>query len=85
MLIPWKEPERETEFFYKNNAGFRHYVDLQLAVESMDKAKRVNALKKLYFEYRNEATFKKGMKLQQVLTAGQRLPTFEQSEIADKI
>lgn len=73
MLIPWKLPERETEFYYKNNPGFRHFVDLQLAVETQDKDKRLSALKKLYFEYRNEATFKKGIKLQKVLAAGQRL------------
>ena len=56
-------PSREHQFFYQFNNGFKHNVDLDLAREGGDQEKRKLALRKLYFEYKNQATFKKAQAL----------------------
>jgi len=49
LIYKWKVPEREKDFFYEHNFGFRSEVDTQLNCEGSDKRKL--ALKKLYFDY----------------------------------
>ena len=63
----WKAPEQQHQFFYEHNPGFRHNIDLDLAQQSS--AKRMVALKKLYFDYKNQATFKKGQRLNAAMSA----------------
>ena len=64
-LVPkWKQNNNEHSFFYTHNEEFRHKVDLDIGQETSDK--RMTALKKLYFEYKNKATFRKATQLNQV-------------------
>lgn len=53
----WKVPEHEFQFFYAYNDQFKHNIELNLARESSEK--RVAALSKLYWEYKNKDTFQK--------------------------
>lgn len=53
----WKLPEQEFQFYYTNNDKFKHNIDLDLERESSQK--RILALKKLYWEYKNQDTFHK--------------------------
>lgn len=57
----WKAPEQEFEFFYANDDKFKHNIELSLARETSEK--RVLALKKLYWEYKNQDTFRKAKQL----------------------
>lgn len=63
--IKWKIPEREHQFFYNFNKLFKNSIDLELAKEGADPEKRKVALRKLYYEYKNQATFKKAQQLNQ--------------------
>lgn len=57
---------KEQEFFYEFDKGFRNNVDIKLACEQS--SKRDLALQKLYFDYKNNATFKKNVKLNTMLS-----------------
>ena len=50
-------PEKEHQFFYSNNDTFKSQIDMEFDKYNSDK--RILALKKLYHDYKNTATFKK--------------------------
>ena len=58
----WKVPPQEHQFYYVNDKKFKHNIDLDLARESSEK--RLAALKKLFFEYKNKETFHVARKMQ---------------------
>ena len=59
--IKWIPSENEMEFHYEHNPKFKHVVDLKLSCEKS--SKREEALRKLYFDYKNVNTFKPAEKL----------------------
>ena len=52
--LKWRVPTREHQFFYQFNQKFKAKVDLDIAREGGDQQKRKLALRKLYFEYKNQ-------------------------------
>lgn len=60
-VIKWKLPEKEHQFHYRTDHVFQANVDMELA--KIGDTGRTLALKKLYFDYKNQKTFKTGMKL----------------------
>lgn len=57
QIHAWKVPEKEHQFFYSNNDTFKSQIDMEFDKYNSDK--RILALKKLYHDYKNKATFKK--------------------------
>jgi hypothetical protein len=64
--IKWIPSENEMEFHYEHNDNFKHVVDLKLACEKS--SNRENALRKLYFDYKNVNTFKNSDKLHSIMS-----------------
>ena len=79
MMLKWTAPEYKLDFHYANSAYFKSTVDGQLACEGSDK--RQIALRKLYFDYTNEKTYKRGMRVLSVMneSTGPKKPANEAS------
>lgn len=70
QILKWKAPEQEHQFFYSHNQNFRHNVELDIAQQNSDK--RMLALKKLYFDYKNKDTFQKSIQLNRAMSIPKR-------------
>mmetsp|Transcript_22959 Transcript_22959/g.35410 ORF Transcript_22959/g.35410 Transcript_22959/m.35410 type:complete len:159 (-) Transcript_22959:1603-2079(-) len=69
-ILKWAVPDKEYQFFYSNDLQFKHRIDMEIEKETSDN--RIKALKKLYFDYRNKATFKRNDKLLSALSVHKR-------------